>query len=464
MFNFKVRIHWLKGLFQSRSISPRRWQYASWRTEEMEARLLLSALTPAQVSHAYGVDNITFGGIKGDGTGQTIAIIDAYDAPNINSDLAAFDAAFRIQNTDGKGAAVLTKATPQGTPAYNATWAMEITLDVEWAHAIAPGAHILLVEAGSSSISALLGAVDYARNYAGVSVISMSWGAGEFSEETAYDSHFTTPSGHTPITFIASSGDTGGVTQWPAVSPNVVSVGGTSLNVDSSGNYLGETAWSGSGGGISLYESKPTYQSTVTQSGSKRTGPDVSWVANPGTGVQIYFNGGWTVVGGTSAGAPQWAGVVAIADQGRALNGQSTLDGKTQLLPALYSMSSTNFHDVSSGSAGSYTATVGYDLVTGRGSPYADRVVSNLLTVTGGSSSGTGGSTGGTTTTGGHKGKTRLAPKVEFAFAAAHSLVASDLQSAGNVSPSLWLDPSGDGSSRYLWHSNHLYVGHARVA
>src|SRR5262249_60503314 len=144
------------------------------------------------------------------------------------------------------------------------------------------------------------------------------------------------------------------------------------------------------GGGISKYEKKPTFQSSVTQSNTMRSGPDVSWVADPGTGVQIYFNGGWTVVGGTSAGAPQWAGVVAIADQGRALNGQSTLDGKTQLLPALYSMSSTNFHDVTSGSAGSYSAAAGYDLVTGRGSPYADRVVSTLLTVTGGSSGGTG--------------------------------------------------------------------------
>jgi subtilase family serine protease len=429
----------------------------------MEARLLLSALTPAQVSHAYGVDQIMFGAIKGDGTGQTIAIIDAYDAPNINSDLSAFNAAFGLKTTDGKGNPIVTKATPGGTtPAYNSLWAMEITLDVEWAHAMAPGAHILLVEASSSSVSSLMAAVDYARNYAGVSVISMSWGAGEFSTETGYDSHFTTPSGHTPITFIASAGDSGGVTQWPAVSPNVVSVGGTSLNVDSSGNYLGESAWGGSGGGISVYESKPTYQSSVTQSSTKRTGPDVSWVADPGTGVQIYFNGGWTVVGGTSAGAPQWAGVVAIANQGRALNGLSTLDGKTQLLPSLYAMSSTNFHDISSGSAGSYTATAGYDLVTGRGSPYADRVVSSLLTVTGGS---TGGTTSSGTTSGGggqHKGKPKTSPKVELLqFAAAHSLVANP-QSAANASPSLLFNPSGN--SHDLWHSNHLYVGDVRVA
>src|SRR5258708_18231420 len=95
-----------------------------------------------------------------------------------------------------------------------------------------------------------------------------------------------------------------------------------------------------------------------------RTGPDVSWVADRNTGVQIYFNGGWTVVGGTSAGAPQWAAVVAIADQGRALNGQSTLDGRTQLLPALYSLSTSDFHDITTGSAAADTARDGYGLVT----------------------------------------------------------------------------------------------------
>jgi putative proteasome-type protease len=308
------QLSWLRLWSARKSSRARKRQRPSWILEVLDDRLLLSALTPAQVSHAYGVDQIMFGSIKGDGTGQTIAIIDAYDAPNIISDLAAFDAAFGIQNVDGKGAAVVTKATPQGTPAYNANWAEEITLDVEWAHAMAPGAHILLVEASSNSLTGLLGAVDYARNQAGVSVVSMSWGAGEFSSETSYDSYFTTPTGHAGVTFIASSGDVGGVTEWPAVSPNVVSIGGTSLFTDALGNYSSESAWGGSGGGISAYESKPGFQSTVTQSSTKRTGPDVSWVADPGTGVYIVFNGGMTVVGGTSAGAPQWAGLVAIAD------------------------------------------------------------------------------------------------------------------------------------------------------
>jgi subtilase family serine protease len=464
-FNFQR----LKGLFPRRSSAPRRRRFSSWQIEELHERLLLSALTPAQVAHAYGIDQVMFGSVKGDGTGQTIAIVDAYDAPNINSDLAAFDAAFNIQNTDGKGNAVVTKAMFQGTPAYNATWAEEITLDVEWAHAIAPGAHILLVEATSNNLANLLSGVSYAASQPGVSVVSMSWGT-EFSSETSYDSYFTTPSGHTGISFIASSGDTGGVAQWPAVSPNVVSVGGTSLNIsDSSGTYSSESAWSGSGGGVSLYESKPSYQSSVTQSSTMRTGPDVAWDANPGTGVEIYFNGSLTVVGGTSVGAPQWAALVAIADQGRAINGLSTLDGRTQLLPAIYSLSSSDFHDVTSGTAGSYSAGVGYDLVTGRGSPFANLVIHDLLSVAGGSTGGTsGGSTGGTTggttggSTGGHHGKPKITstPKITplVELAAGQNLALSQLQA---LQPAL---DSGDTAHHELWQSNHLYVGHSRIA
>src|SRR5262249_54844668 len=156
------------------------------------------------VAHAYGIDQISFGGVKGDGTGQTIAIIDTSTAPNLNSDLAAFDAAFTINAPPN-----LTVVAPNGTPVYNATWAEETTLDVEWAHALAPGANILLVQAKSAGINDLLAAVDYARSQAGVSVVSMSWGTGEFNTESSLDYHFTTPSGHQGVSFIASAGDTG---------------------------------------------------------------------------------------------------------------------------------------------------------------------------------------------------------------------------------------------------------------
>jgi subtilase family serine protease len=376
--------------------------------EELEARNLLSVFTPAQIRHAYGFDQISFssGGktIPGNGSGETIAIVDAYDDPKfvsstdpnfINSDLHHFDQQFGLPDP------VFTKVTPEGQPAANAGWASEIALDVEWAHAIAPGAKIMLVEAKSDSLTDLLGAVDYARNQPGVAVVSMSWGTTEFAGETSLDSYFTTPAGHQGITFVASSGDIGAWygPEWPAVSPNVVSVGGTTLSLSKTGNYSGETGWNsiynprtgmityGSTGGYSSYESEPAYQLGVQSSGA-RTSPDVAYDANPNTGVYMYdsYNGGWFSGGGTSAGAPQWAGLFAIADQGRALAHQGTLFGAGQSLPALYKMAqtsySTYYHDVTSGSNG-YNAGPGYDLVTGLGTPKAQAVVTALVNTSG---------------------------------------------------------------------------------
>jgi hypothetical protein len=170
----------------------------------------------------------------------------------------------------------------------------------------------------------------------------------------------------------------------------VLSVGGTSLNAPN-GNYAGETGWSGSGGGVSKYESKPAYQNAV-QVSKFRTVPDVAYNADPNTGVVVYDtqNGGYYVVGGTSAGAPQWAALIAIANEGRALAGKGTLDGPSQTIYALYAMAhkayATYFHDITTGSNG-YSAHAGYDLVTGLGSPKANAVIKELLTATG---SGTG--------------------------------------------------------------------------
>src|SRR5262249_10872743 len=163
-----------------------------------------------------------------------------------------------------------------------ADWSAETSLDVEWAHAVAPGAKILLVEAPSDSINDLMSAINYARQQAGVSVVSMSWGIPEGylnpSAEKAYDSYFTTPAGHQAITFVAASGDSGAWygADWPAISPNVLSVGGTTLRITTAtGSYGSETAWSGSGGGVSTVETEPSYQQGV-QSTGRRTGPDVA--------------------------------------------------------------------------------------------------------------------------------------------------------------------------------------------
>ena len=168
------------------------------------------------------------------GAGQTIAIVDAYDDPTIATDLQTFDAQFGLPNP------TFTKVNQTGGTQYPPTdpnWVIEIALDVEWAHAMAPGANILLVEANSDQLSDLLTAVNYASSQPGVSVVSMSWGCSEFAQETQLDSYFTTPAGHQGVTFVAATGDNAAPASWPATSPNVVAVGGTSLKtLDSDGN------------------------------------------------------------------------------------------------------------------------------------------------------------------------------------------------------------------------------------
>ena len=331
--------------------------------------------SPAQIRHAYGFDQLAL-----DGTGQTIAIVDAYDDTTIANDLTVFDTQFGLAAPPS-----FVKATPQGLPAYNSGWAGEIALDVEWAHAVAPGAKILLVEAKSSSLTDLLGAVDYAVAQ-GANQVSMSWGSAEFRGETNYDAHFN----HPGVTFLASSGDNGAGVSFPAVSPYVTAVGGTSLQLDTSSNRISETGWSGSGGGASTVVSRPGYQSGF-QSGRKRGVPDVAYNADPNTGFYVYDSsagGTWWQVGGTSAGAPQWAGLTALVNQGRAAAGKSSLGsgaayGTNQALYALagsssYTNASGDYVDVTSGSNGN-PATTGYDLVTGLGSPAAYKLVPDLI-------------------------------------------------------------------------------------
>jgi subtilase family serine protease len=344
-----------------------------------------AGFSPAQISQAYGFNQISFrdGTIHGDGSGQTIAIVDAYNQPNIAGDLQTFDSMYGLAAPPSFS--VVNQNGGSSLPTSNQAWGLEESLDVEWAHAMAPGANIVLVEANSANYSDLMAGVNYARNQPGVSVVSMSWGGGEWSSETGYDSYFTTPSGHQGVTFVASSGDSGsgGAPEYPSVSPNVLAVGGTQLTTDSSGNYVSEVGWSGSGGGISAYESQPSYQNgVVTQTNTYRAVPDVAYNASSNSPYAIYDTssyGGWLEVYGTSAGAPQWAALVAIADQGRALDGKGTLDGASATLPTLYQLPQSDFHDITSGSNGSYSAGPGYDLVTGRGSPLANLVVNGLV-------------------------------------------------------------------------------------
>jgi hypothetical protein len=342
----------------------------------------LAPFNPGQIRHAYGIDQINFGSITGDGSGQTIAIVDAYNAPHIQSDLAAFDQAFRLPAPPSFK--VINQSGGTRLPRNNAGWALEASLDVEWVHATAPKANLLLVEANTNSYADLFAAVTTAASHSGVSVVSMSFGGGEFSGETSYDSVFMTPSGHQGVSFVASAGDSGAPAQYPSASPNVLSVGGTSLSIDSAGNYISEVGWNNStgatGGGPSAIEGEPAYQVGVQSTGARGT-PDVSLVADPNTGVYVYDSygyGGWLQVGGTSLSAPVWAGLIGIANQGRAANKLNTL---TNAPADVYTLPAGDFHDVTTGNNG-YSAGTGYDLVTGLGTPRANLVVTALASPT----------------------------------------------------------------------------------
>ncbi len=371
------------------------------------------AYSPAQMQSAYGINNIHFGSTAGDGTGQTIAIIDAYDDPSFvdssasnfsTSDLAQFDKAFGLAdppsftkyNQNGR-----TTSLPGTDPAGPGTndWEVEEVARRRAAHAMAPGASIDLIECNSNDSDDLYAGAMTAAGLSGVSVVTMSFGASEWSGETSFDADFTTPAGHQGVTFLASTGDTGSPGGYPAYSPNVVAVGGTSLFVNPDNSYNSEVAWGkgsdswntslASGGGISTFERVPAYQQAVEtiQTLSGRAIPDVSINADPGTGVSVYdsYNNGtatpWIGEGGTSLASPAWAGLIAIANQGRVAEGGTTLNSSsnpTQTLSALYSLPPTDFHDITVGNNGSFKAAPGYDEVTGLGSPIANLLVPDL--------------------------------------------------------------------------------------
>ncbi len=317
-----------------------------------------AGLFPAQVKKAYTLPST---GGKG-----TVAIIAAFNHQNIESDLAVFDKEFSLAScTVANKCLEIHKMSL--TAKDDAGWSMETALDTEWSHAIAPKAKILVVEAASDSGTNLLKAVDYARGRSDVVAVSMSWGGGEFPGETALDGHFSASSS---VAFFASSGDDGAGASWPAASPNVISVGGTSLSLNSKGTLSSEKAWAGSGGGTSMYENEPTYQSTysIPRAGGKRAIPDVSFAADPAHGFSVYHAAKWYVVGGTSAGAPQWA---AIADL--AFAAKDPVSVTKLYADKAASTYAKYFRDITSGTNGDCgyfcSARKHYDYVTGLGSP-----------------------------------------------------------------------------------------------
>lgn len=340
--------------------------YPPYHIKPNTPHLFPSGLTPAQMRKAYGYDQIV-----NQGEGQIIAIVDAYDNPNAEADLGVFNTTFNLPAcTTANGC--FKKIYANGSqPAGDIGWGVEIALDVQWAHAIAPKAKVILVEAADSSFTNLFKAINVAVQN-GANVVSMSWGGGEFSGQNQFDSTFNVPG----VEFFASTGDSGSGVIYPSTSPNVIAVGGTTLNVDASGNYISESAWAGSGGGLSAFETEPAYQTNfpLPNNPSKMRGvPDISGNADPNTGVSVYdsYGGyGWVVVGGTSASAPETAAMVAIAKSTTA----TKLTGVNAMLYTLGQKSySTLYHDITSGSNGScgyYCNTqTGYDYVTGLGTP-----------------------------------------------------------------------------------------------
>ncbi|MGC1449848.1 MAG: S53 family peptidase [Candidatus Sulfotelmatobacter sp.] len=324
--------------------------------------------TPASLACIYnlvpqsaGCDPNTVRAVPTGGS-TAIAIVDAYDNPGAAKDLAKFSKQF------GLPPAAFQVVFATGTRPYNDPgWEIEESLDVQWAHAMAPTAKLYLVEAATNSFYDLLTAETVAASIVaseGGGVVSNSWGGSEFVDETAYDSFFSYPG----VVYVASAGDGPGVL-YPSASPYVVAVGGTTLSRSANGAYIFESAWNSTGGGLSQYESIPPYQKGVTKVvGTQRGVPDVSAEADPNSGVWVLDsgNGGWYIVGGTSASAPIWAGIVSAAGIN---SGSSAAE-----LTTIYKNrgNKLDFNDIKSGVCGPWNGNLtqpGYDLCTGVGSP-----------------------------------------------------------------------------------------------
>jgi hypothetical protein len=387
-----------------------------------ELPLFSGQVSPAQLRHAYGIDQISFTGpggttVIGDGSGQTIAIVEEGVDPTLGADLKTFDQFFGIPAPPR-----FDVVNQNGVTTQNLDIVGEASLDVEWAHAVAPGASIVVYNAAyepndpTASFENLMAAMQQASKLPGVSVVTLSYGEPEASvsasglNQHSFDSSFTT----TGVTFLAASGDSGIygnggfqiTADYPAASPNIVAVGGTSIVIDSAGDYpgtgsSGEVAWGdgtssgndgGGGGGLSAVEVKPAWQNGVVSASidpyNARALPDVAMDSGSAQEYDVFTSTlsgssvsasavGWLGDAGTSAASPIWAGLIAIADQGRVLAGGTPLTGDTQTLPALYSLPASDFHDILYGSNGD-PAGPGYDLTSGRGTPIANLLVPDL--------------------------------------------------------------------------------------
>ncbi len=377
----------------------------------------VTTYTPAQVRAAYGLPALpavgtvfTAAQAAQFGAGQTIYVIGARHNPNVSAELAAFNQKFGLPTCTTKAvaaSAALPLAAPAAracelsvvyttaggsrtatAPTYDADWATEVALDVQWAHAIAPLARIVLIEAPDPSVNSLLGAIRLAGAM-GPGAVSMSFGAGEAGFTEQVDSAFTSPG----MTYLAATGDWGTGVMWPSVSSRVLAVGGTTLSWSGSG-ARSETVWSGTGGGMSASTPRPTYQTAAVPglgTPARRTLADVAFNADPSSGqyVAVMASGSttvnWISAGGTSLSTPQWAGLVAVANALRAQAAKPVLGAPHAVLyeqigavPGTYAGA---FADIVQGSNGSCTlcsAQPGYDTPTGLGTPQAAALLAAL--------------------------------------------------------------------------------------
>lgn len=382
--------------------------------------------TPAQIRAAYGlpvVPTLSTATTSGTGlsaaqaaqlgAGQTIYIVNANHNPNVAAELAAFNQKFGLPTcttqviaptlalplaaapVSGCQLSIVYNTAAGGmtsiAPAYDAGWATEIALDVQWAHATAPLARLVLIEAPDASMNNLLGAIKLA-NAMGPGAVSMSFGTLEGTWTASVDSVFATAN----MTYLAATGDSGAAVLWPAVSTKVVAVGGTSLSYAGSGTRS-ETAWSGTGGGTSLYTLKPSYQSSLVP-GMPTTGgravADVAFNADPGTGqyVAVMAPGNtavsWISAGGTSLATPQWAGLIAIANASRALSAKTALGaphaalyGQIAAIPGTYASAFADITQGTNGTCASCLSRSGYDTPSGLGTPNVGNLLNALSEV-----------------------------------------------------------------------------------
>lgn len=403
----------------------------------MATTTAVTTYTPAQIRAAYGLpvlpastSSLTAAQAAQLGAGQTIYIVNAKHNPNVVAELAAFNSKFALptctSRTLAAGASlplaaasktgcelVVAYSTTAGAitstaPAYDSGWATEIALDVQWAHAIAPLARLVLIEAPDASVGSLSNAVALA-NKMGAGVVSMSFGANEGSWTSTYDGVFAGAG----MSYLAATGDNGAAVSWPSVSSRVVAVGGTTLTYSGTGSRS-ETTWTGTGGGTSAYVALPSYQSGTVGGYARRAVADVAFNADPNSGQYVATIAPgtttvrWISAGGTSLSTPQWAGLLAVANALRVAAGKSVLGQphaalyqQIGVVPTQYSAA---FKDVVTGSNGSCTtctAKAGYDTPTGWGTPNASAMLTSLS-----------GATVSTTTSSGTTTTTSTAPKL----------------------------------------------------